>query len=160
MKSVAILYLILAVLVWQYISVHNEFREYREDQAEAVSKLRKEADTLEATNRITAQRNAVALTEVKNDYETALLAADSVHTSRLLDLQQRTDYYRGLSEAADSGCAELADARDRLDGLVEEGRRLVVELRQELLLRSDQLKIVKQQLTADRQLIEGSDTDD
>ncbi len=90
------------------------------------------------------------LLQVKQEYESNKMANDRAHTVRVQQLETRERSYQRMSQASDSERRALADAATRLDRTLTEGRQLVEELRHTLALRDKQLKIIGEQISAER----------
>ena len=88
------------------------------------------------------QEHAKAISNQRIDYE-----------QRLLQSTRRADMYRDQAEADAVARRNLAEHTARLDRALEEGRELVGELATALRFREHQLKMLGEQLMANRQLL-------
>ena len=157
MKTIIIvLTILLSALALEYTRVSVSFSNYRLTQIEEQRKLLQVAADLEKEHAVATDRNSTQLTNIRSAYESTINSINNEYNDRMLNLQKRTEHYRSLSQTNSTGCTELADHRDRLDRLIEEGRYLVIELREELTVRNKQLKVALDQIQTDRQLLEGS----
>ncbi|UWJ04310.1 putative Rz/Rzl spanin protein [Escherichia phage vB_EcoS_Uz-1] len=68
--------------------------------------------------------------------------------------ERRASVYKRQAEAGTLECRSLASHAARLDNSLEEGRRLVEELRATVRLRDNQLIELGKQIQADRKLFE------
>ena len=157
MKTInVVLTILLSALALEYTRVSVSFSSYRLTQIEEQRKLLQVAADLEKEHAVATDRNSTQLTNIRSTYESTINSINNEYNDRMLNLQKRTEHYRSLSQTNSTGCTELADHRDRLDRLIEEGRYLVIELREELTVRNKQLKVALDQIQTDRQLLEGS----
>lgn len=94
------------------------------------------------------------LKDVKEKYAKAVSDLGSEHSSRMLLSRERANYYSKQAQAGTIEARGLADHAARLDTSLEEGRYLVVELRQSLLKREEELRLLGQQIKADRNVLD------
>lgn len=127
--------------------------KYKESQAELVESLRKELAIEISKNTTITQDNLKDLLEAKNTYEKAVIDINNEYSGRMFELEKRAEYYRSMSKPDTTTCGDLGDVTTRLDRNLEEGRKLVIDLRERLVLREEQIKIIGKQLLADRKLL-------
>jgi hypothetical protein len=99
---------------------------------------------------------ADALAQVRTEHETTLASQRAVFDQRLLQSDRRAQVYQRQAQAGAAAQRDLASHAAQLDRALEEGRDLVRELGSTLGLRDHQLKLLGDQIRADRQLLEGT----
>lgn len=144
---------IAAVLYSISVYTDNAVLKYKEEQQKVTEALRKKLEVEVSKNAALMQRNTADLAKAKREYEITINDLNHEHTDRLRSLQERTNYYRGLSEASTAECRNLGNITTELDRNLVEGRRLVIELRERLELREQELRVIGKQLLADRKLL-------
>ncbi len=119
----------------------------------AIAKLQDELRKKEAENASESRRIGNELKLVREDYEAKFAALDADYSKRLSDSASRGDRYRSLAEAGPAQCRSVASRAAQLDTSLEQGRRVVEELRSTLEQRDSQLRLLGLQLQNDRGLL-------
>lgn len=127
-----------------------EFSRYIQEQQELVLETERKRSILEGELNAAIIKHSNELKDVKLYYEANMYLNAAEHSKRLQQLKTREDRYRQLSEATDADRRVLAELATELDRTLTEGRQLVGELRQELVLRNKQLEIIGAQFLAER----------
>lgn len=111
--------------------------EVKEQEALAkhVAATKNIAEELNHENQLLKERNAAALTDYAN---------------RLRNSEERANRYSKQAEAGTSECRSLASKSAQLDRTLEEGRILVIELRDSIELKDKQLMLLGKQIESDR----------
>lgn len=94
------------------------------------------------------------LRESEEVYQARLDDISAVYAGRLRDSEARASRYNQIASADPSQCRSLAGHAAELDYTLEQGRYLVEEFRATLEQRESQLRILGQQIHADRKLME------
>ena len=152
-KGSIVIVLILAVIKAGSMYSDYSVLRYKESQAQEIAILKKEIAAKERQNTELTQQHAIDILKASQLHEKAITAANTEHIGRMRKLEERAAYYKHLSESAGASCDDLRSITTRLDRRIEEGRLLVIELRERLVLRDEQLRIIGQQLVADRELL-------
>lgn len=105
-----------------------------------------------------SQKAALALQAANDKNATDLATMRSNYTRQLQLSTSRAAIYQREAQGGSVECAGLASHTAELDRSLEEGRSLVLELRDTLELRDEQLVQVGDQLLADRKLYSDTDT--
>lgn len=132
----------------------DAFEAYKQAENEKILRLTLDADKLTAANALAAQKYSTDLADLEKTYEDTLSRINLEHSGRLRNLEARSDRYRRMSQNSSSECRNLGDITAKLDTALEKGRQLVVELRERVILREQQIEIIGKQLAADRHLLE------
>lgn len=122
-----------------------------------IVQLKQEYSTYEEIHRETIRGITQELQDYKNKYQDELALIESEYADRVLSSEERANVYKRQSEAGAIERRNLADHAARLDRSLEEGRRLVRELRSTLRQREQELGILGSQIKADRQLLHKAD---
>jgi hypothetical protein len=103
-----------------------------------------------------AQTAAIAddLAQAEANYARQLASIEHSYALRLRNSADRGAIYERMSSAGAAERSYLASHAAELDRSLEQGRRLVGELRSTLIQRDEQLRRLGEQLHADRQLME------
>lgn len=153
-KLVVALLAVIGILGLLYANERNYVLKYKEEQFLAAEALRSRVNELVAENAAITYKTTQDLVDLRTEHENTLNNLLTEHSGRLRNLEKRADHYRRLSETDTTECRDLGDITTRLDRSLEEGRFLVVELRDKLKLRESQLRVIGNQLKADRYLHE------
>ncbi|ABK54421.1 gp60 [Escherichia phage N4] len=94
------------------------------------------------------------LDKAKESYEVVIDSITNQYNSRLLQSEKRAESYKRQASTGTTQCLNLASHAARLDSSLEEGRRLVEELRATVRLRDNQLIELGNQIRSDRKLFE------
>lgn len=122
-----------------------------------ITRLEQEYSAYEETHKETVRGIAQVLQNYKRKYQDELALIESEYADRVLSSEERANVYKRQSEAGAIERRNLADHAARLDRSLEEGRRLVRELRSALRQREQELGILGSQIKADRQLLHKAD---
>lgn len=144
-----LLHLIVTITLYYNLQLEKtKFSAYKSKQSGIYEVLKDKYDRAEKRlERATAQ-NETKLKEIKDEYEQTIIDVSSSYDDRLLDLEERLAYYDSLPSNGEgsSACRDIISRTARLDRSLEEGRHLVIQLRERLTLREEQLTIIGQQL--------------
>ncbi len=158
--------LFLALVVWLGFkiydagSVHGASVVQGECNAEkakydqAISDEKAKVSTLEEEHRNEVTRINRELSDAKRGYEVELARIGAEYRDRMRSSEKRADVYRRQAEAGGDQCRGLGSHAARLDASLEEGRALVRELGQNLGLCQQRVKLLGEQIRADRNLLE------
>jgi hypothetical protein len=130
-----------------------EWATEREGQQQAIQALHEEIGRQERAHSEETTRISNAATEERVRYEGSLAALDRTYAERLRNSEDRARRYASLADSGAASCRSLATRTAELDASLEQGRRVVEELRATVELRDTQLRLLYEQLQADRQLI-------
>lgn len=144
---------VIGILLFLVVSERGSVLRYKEEQAKVTAALTERVQELVVANAIVVQKNTSSLIVLRNKHENIVNDLRDEYSSRVRDLEKRASRYRSMSEAGAAQCGNLADITARFDRSLEEGRQLVVEFRSRLELREEQLRIIGNQLKADRHLL-------
>lgn len=118
-----------------------------------IEAFKAELEHKEAVNREQSRQIAEQLASVEADHARSVSALHAGFAVRLRNSEDRATVYQRMSEAGTAERSDLASHAAELDRALEEGRLLVGELRSTLVQREQQLRLVGEQLLADRRLI-------
>ena len=153
-KLIVALLAVIGILGLLYTNERNYVLKYKEEQFLAAEALRSRVSELVAENATITYQTTQDLVDLRTEHENTLNNLLTEYSGRLRNLEKRADRYRRLSETDTDECRDLGDITTRLDRSLEEGRFLVVELRERVVLREGQIGIIGKQLAADRHLLE------
>lgn len=122
-------------------------------QKTEIARLKDEVGKKETQFRTERQAHEDELAAANRRYSSAIAGLDSRYALRLQNSERRAGRYQHLSEGSAAERAALASHAGKLDASLEEGRRLVEELRTTLEQRDAQLKAVSQELISTRKLM-------
>ena len=117
-------------------------QKLRDDLSQAESQHRLQVSTLEGELRNAEARHRMELDRLNGEF-----------ADRLRNSDARANVYQRQAEGGAVERNRLASHAAKLDRSLEEGRRVVAELRTTLGLRDEQLKSLAAQIRADRELI-------
>lgn len=123
----------------------------------AIADLNEQIKTKENQHKQVSENISNEIAQASSEYETIVANLDSEYTIRLRNSEERSHSYQ---LAAESGAIErqrLASHAAELDRTLEEGRRLVEELRSSIELKDRQLRLLGSQIQADRSLLGATD---
>lgn len=112
---------------------------------------------LDYSYKVTELEKEVA--QAKINFSDSLSAINKQSSDRLLQSENRAQYYRKQAESCSSQSRDFAEYTAKLDRQLTEGIDLVRELTELVKLRDEQLKQVGKQLKMDRELINGFERD-
>ncbi len=124
-----------------------------EDQ-KAYNKLKGEYDVLNRQHSYEVGMLTTRLQTAESNYAGELARLSSDYDSRMQQSERRAKVYQRQAQAGTSQCTSLASHAARLDSSLEQGRRLVEELRATIRLRDNQLIELGNQIKADRKLLQ------
>ena len=108
----------------------------------AIAGLKDHYGMLEAANRTKTEELTHDLAEAQKNHDVAIANAQSDFDKRLLKSQARADYYKRMSEGGSLECRNLASHAAELDRSLEEGRRVVKDLRTTVEQRDTEIKLL------------------
>lgn len=135
-------------------TVQKKWDDQKVEDLKAYNKLKGEYDVLNRQHSYEVGALTVRLQTAESNHASELARISSDYDSRMLKSEQRATIYKRQAEAGSTQCTSLASHAARLDGSLEEGRRLVEELRATVRLRDSQLIELGKQIQADRKLFE------
>lgn len=106
---------------------------------------------LEYINKVKELENDIKIAEI--NYSNSISDYSKLNADRLLQSENRAQYYRKQAESCSSQSRDFAEYTARLDKQLTEGIYLVRELTELIRYRDQQLKQVGAQLQLDRELI-------
>ena len=133
--------------------VQARWAAQQEQDRRAVEALKAEYDRREAQHRAENTRITHELAEAEKAHDVALADQRSEFERRLRDSDRRASHYQRQAAGGASQCGNLASHAAGLDRSLEEGRRLVEDLRRTLEFRDEQLRQLGRQLANDRALL-------
>lgn len=119
----------------------------------AIQKVRDELSQAESQHRLQVTSLEGELRNAKTRYRMELDRLSGEFTVRLRNSDTRASIYQRQAEGGAVERNRLASHAAKLDRSLEEGRRLVAELRATIGLRDEQLKSLAAQIRADRELM-------
>ena len=148
------------LLGWRLHSLQLEHQKYvaqvaeRETRrAEVARAAEQENRTKESTHAAASQDNLLSFIESARTRADSA-AADVARLDRLRsDAEGRASYYAALSSACSTSRGALLDRLERYDAQLEDGGRVVAQLRADLERRNDEVKLLQGQIAADRALL-------
>lgn len=120
----------------------------------AYDKLKGEYDVLNRQHSYEVGVLTSRLQTAESNHASELARISSDYDSRMLRSEQRASIYKRQAEAGTTECRSLASHATELDRSLEQGRRLVEELRATVRLRDSQLVELGNQIKADRKLLQ------
>lgn len=135
-------------------SVQKKWDKQKSEDTKAYNKLKGEYDVRNRQHSYEVGALSVRLQTAESNHASELARISGDYDSRMLRSEKRATLYQRQAEAGTFGCRSLASHAARLDGSLEQGRRLVEELRATVRLRDDQLIQLGNQIQADRKLLE------
>lgn len=109
-------------------------------------KYSKKVEELQLMVRNTEANILTAAASARRQYEEDFNTLNVEYTTRMHNSEERATYYRSLSEGSESKYNHLIDHTSRLDKHIEEGRQLVIELRNHIVVRDTQIAELHKQL--------------
>lgn len=135
-------------------TVQKKWDDQKVEDQKAYNKLKGEYDVLQRQHSYEVGALSVRLQTAESNYASELARVSSDYDSRMQQSERRATVYKRQAEAGTLECRGLASHAARLDNSLEEGRRLVEELRATVRLRDNQLIELGNQIQADRKLFE------
>lgn len=120
---------------------------------QTLKEMEKQMTENETQHRKEQNRISNDLAESEKKYAVAIATNRAEYNDRLRESEKRASVYKSLSEAGAAERVDLARHTAELDRSLTEGIQLVEELSETIRLRDEQLILVGQQITNDRQLI-------
>lgn len=111
----------------------------------------------EVEHRAETRRISDELVETQTKFAAELAALRIDFGDRLRESDSRAEIYQRLADSGATQRANLASYAAQLDRSLVEGRQVVGELRATIVQRDRQLRLLGQQITADRELISEGD---
>lgn len=158
--------LVLALVVWLGFKIYDAgsvhgasvvqeaWNTERSEYDKAIEDAKAKVKTLEENHRAEVSRINRGLSDAKREYEVGLARIDSDYRNRLRKSEGRAAVYQRQAEAGGDQCRSLGSHAARLDASLEEGRALVRELGQNLGLCQQRVKLLGDQILADRNLLQ------
>ena len=134
-------------------SIQTEWDKAKLVYAQTIAKVHEDYKAKEVIHMQENQRIANELLRTKEEYGNALSSIRDEFTNRMLDSEKRADVYKRQAQSGTIESNRLAIHAAKLDRLIEEGRRLVRELRETIGLRDSQIKLLSDQINSDRALL-------
>lgn len=135
-------------------TVQKKWDYQKVEDLKAFNKLKGEYDVLNRQHSYEVGALTVRLQTAESNHASELARISDDYDSRMLKSEQRASVYKRQAEVGSTQCTSLASHAARLDSSLEEGRRLVEELRSTIRLRDNQLIELGKQIQADRKLFE------
>ncbi len=135
-------------------TVQKKWDTQKVEDQKAYNKLKGEYDVLNRNHSYEVGALTVRLQTAESNYASELARVSSDYDSRMQQSERRAKVYQHQAQAGTLECTSLASHAARLDSSLEEGRRLVEELRATVRLRDNQLIELGKQIQADRKLLE------
>lgn len=135
-------------------TVQKKWDDQKVEDLKATKQLQDKYDVLQRKNSYDVGLLTARLQTAEGNYASELARVSSNYDSRLQQSERRASVYKRQAEAGGTECRSLASHAARLDGSLEQGRRLVEELRATVRLRDSQLVELGKQIQADRKLFE------
>lgn len=133
--------------------VSLKWSEEKRKRDQASLEIQEKNRTLEETNRRLSDQITKELEDHEKRTRQAVDAAVAEFAARLRTSEARAGIYRKQAEGGAAERERLASHAAELDQSLEEGRYLVRELGETIRLRDSQLRLIGQQLMADRSLL-------
>lgn len=160
-KWLLILLGVLAILAVPYTVGKNggKLEEANKSQAEKlalneqINKLKDEVKEKESQNQIATTKVADELAASESRHAQALADLTADYTQRLLKSEDRAGIYKRQSQGSTAERNYLASHAAELDRSLEEGRSLVRELGETVRQRDSTIRLLSEQILADRRLL-------
>ena len=134
------------------LEVSSAWDKDRKNSADAVIKLILSNEKLQRENQETTTRISDELASKEKEHAKALADLRADYSGRLLQSATRQGIYQRQAEGSATERNHLASYAAQLDRSLEEGRSLVRELRQTVGQRDYTIRLLSEQITADRLL--------
>lgn len=135
-------------------TVQKKWDDQKVEDQKATQKLQDKYNALQRNHSYEVGLLTSRLQTAESNYASELARVSSDYDSRMQQSERRASVYKRQAEAGAFECRSLASHAARLDNSLEEGRRLVEELRATVRLRDSQLIELGKQIQADRKLFE------
>lgn len=135
-------------------TVQKKWDDQKVEDQKAMQKLQDKYNALQRNHSYEVGLLTSRLRTAESNYASELARVSSDYDSRMQQSERRASVYKRQAEAGTLECRSLASHAARLDNSLEEGRRLVEELRATVRLRDNQLIELGKQIQADRKLFE------
>lgn len=135
-------------------TVQKKWDDQKIEDQKATQKLQDKYNALQRNHSYEVGLLTSRLQTAESNYASELARVSSDYDSRMQQSERRASVYKRQAEAGAFECRSLASHAARLDNSLEEGRRLVEELRATVRLRDSQLIELGKQIQADRKLFE------
>ena len=157
--AVAVVFFIGSMIYSAIYSAGQKDIQAKWDQAKieyqvVIDNKKTEYDTLEENARRKTDALTLELSNAKTKHAVAIVDIRAEHDKRLRQSEIRAGVYQRQAEGGAAECTRLAGHAARLDSTIEDGRRVVRELRETLGLRDSQLIELGNQIKADRILLD------
>lgn len=135
-------------------TVQKKWDAQKVEYQKAMQKLQDKYNALQRNHSYEVGLLTSRLQTAESNYASELARVSSDYDSRMQQSERRASVYQRQAEAGAFECRSLASHAAKLDNSLEEGRRLVEELRATVRLRDSQLIELGKQIQADRKLFE------
>ena len=135
-------------------TVQKKWDDQKVEDQKAMQKLQDKYNALQRNHSYEVGLLTSRLQTAESNYASELARVSSDYDSRMQQSERRASVYKRQAEAGTLECRGLASHAAKLDNSLEEGRRLVEELRATVRLRDSQLIELGKQIQADRKLFE------
>lgn len=135
-------------------TVQKKWDAQKVEDLKATKKLQDKYNALQRNHSYEVGLLTSRLQTAESNYASELARVSSDYDSRMQQSERRASVYKRQAETGTLECRNLASHAARLDNSLEEGRRLVEELRATVRLRDNQLIELGKQIQADRKLFE------
>ena len=157
--AVAVVFFIGSMIYSAIYSAGQKDIQAKWDQAKieyqvVIDNKKTEYDTLEENARRKTDALTLELSNAKTKHAVAIVDIRAEHDKRLRQSEIRAGVYQRQAEGGAAECTRLAGHAARLDSTIEDGRRVVRELRETLGLHDSQLVELGNQIKADRILLD------
>lgn len=128
---------------------NEDIQSYQQKVRELTEQLKNQEKEYRAEN----TRILLELNNAKKDYEKSVAVLDANYSDRLREYEARAKIYESQAQSGKSQCRNLASYTTKLDKCLTKGRELVKELSRTIELRDNQLRLLGEQITNERELI-------
>lgn len=150
---------LLLIFIWTKgheagrLEVQEKWNAERAVAAEQLAKINADILDRERRHQQESQQNADALAEIKATHLAELAALERTYAARMRDSEARARRYSELAAAGPAEREHLASHAAELDRSLEEGRRLVEELKRALAARDAEAVTLGKQIITDRRVV-------
>ena len=135
-------------------TVQKKWDDQKVEDLKATQKLQDKYNALQRNHSYEVGLLTSRLQTAESNYASELARVSSDYDSRMQQSERRASVYQRQAEAGTLECRSLASHAAELDSSLEQGRRVVEELRATVRLRDNQLIELGKQIQADRKLFE------
>lgn len=135
-------------------TVQKKWDAQKVEDQKAIQKLQDKYNALQRNHSYEVGLLTSRLQTAESNYASELARLSSDYNSRMQQSSKRADVYKRQAEAGAFECRSLANHAAELDASLEQGRRVVEELKATVRLRDNQLIELGNQIKADRKLLQ------